>query len=168
VIQKRQENVKIPGAEEWAGYKDDFTAREAHSVWFGKSLDDMQPHLEGGRSIQRGQELLFMPRAAFQFYIFAFAQYVMSETAIGDSDSASSFLAFLVARAKRDAESVAEIYARLEPTIDFVSASQSRFDASHDIYGDFSEKAEELRRLLGVPHSPIDPQDQMLDSTDDA
>jgi hypothetical protein len=168
MIVKREKIAKIPGADEWVGYKDDIDARCAHRFWFGKSLDDMQPHFSDGRSIERGDELLFMPRPAFQFYIFAFAQYVMSEAAIGDSDGASCFLNHLVAREKRDPGSVSEIYARLEATIDFVAASQARFDASHDVYGDFAEKAEGLKKMLGVVHSPVDPQDQMLDSTDDA
>ena len=168
MIRKRQKIVKIPGAEEWAGYKDDFTAKQAHSFWFGKSLDDVQPHLDGSKSIQRGQELLYLPRGAFQFYVFALAQYVMSDAAIGDSDAASVFMTLLAAREKRDPGSVAQVYARLEPTIDFVAASQARFDASHDIYGDFAEKAEAFKKLIGATHSPRDPEDQMLDSTDDA
>jgi hypothetical protein len=164
----RQKAEKIPGDAEWAGYKDDIDARYAHGFWFGKSLDDMQPQFADGRSIERGDELMFMPRRAFQFYVFAFAQYVMSDAAIGDSDGASSFLNYLIAREKRDPGSVAQVYARLESTLDFVAASQARFDASHDIYGDFPEKAEELRKLIGAIHSPRDPEDQMLDSTDDA
>jgi hypothetical protein len=109
-----------------------------------------------------------MPRGAFHFYVFAFAQYVMSEEAIGDSDAASGFLTGLTAREKRDPGSVAAIFPRLEPTIDFVAASQVRFDASHDNYGDFPEKAAELKKLIGATHSPRDPEDQMLDPTDDA
>jgi len=168
MIQKRKKIQKIPGPEEWAGYKDDISARQAHSFWFGKSPDDMQPYFKDGQSIQRGQELLFMPRRAFQFYIFAFARYVMSETAIGDSDGASSFLGFLIAREKRDPGSVAQVYEHLAPVVDFIAGSQPRFDASHDIYGDFAETAEKLRKLLGTTLAQRDPDDQMLDPTDDA
>jgi hypothetical protein len=168
MIETRKKKERIPGAEEWAGYEGDFTARAAHSFWFGKSLDELQPHLDGGQSIHRGQELLYMPRGAFQFYVFAFAQYVMSEAAIGDPDGASCFLGYLAAREKRDPGSVAQIFGHLEPTVDFVAASQARFDARHDIYGDFTEKAEELKKLIGATHSPQDPEGQMLDATDDA
>lgn len=168
MIVKRNKVVKIPGPEEWAGYQDDLDARHAHSFWFGRSLDDVQKDFRGGRSIERGDELLFMPRGAFQFYIFAFAQYVMSAAAIGDSDAASSFLGFLTAREKRDPGSVAHIYEELAATIDFVAASQTRFDASHDIYGDFAEKAATLSKLCGISPAPRNPEDQMLDPTDDA
>jgi hypothetical protein len=168
MIQKRKVVQKIPGAEEWAGYEDDFTARNAHSFWFGKSLEGMRPYFEGGHSIQRGQELLFMPRGAFEFYVLAFAQYVMSDAAIGDADAASSFLGFLAAREKRDPGSVARIYERLQPTIEFVAESQPRFDAEHDVYGDFREKAATLAKLCGKTIEPPGPLDEMLDPTDDA
>ena len=92
----------------------------------------------------------------------------MSDAAIGDPDAASSFLNFLTAREKRDPGSVAQVYARLDPTIEFVAASQARFAASHQIYGDFMEKAAGLKELCGPPAGQRSPEDQMLDSTDDA
>jgi hypothetical protein len=168
MIQKRKKVAKIPGTGEWAGYADDFNARNAHAFWFGKSLDDMQPSFEGGRSIQRGQELLYMPRAAFQFYVFAFAQYVMSDAAIGDSDAASSFIRFLTAREKREPGSVAQIYDPLQATLEFVAESQSRFAANHNNYGDFREQAAALAKLCGKTFEPAGPLDEMLDPTDDA
>ena len=168
MIEKRKEAIKIPDAEDWAGYEDDFNARAAHAFWFGKSLDDVLPFFVGSQSIQRGQELLYMPLAAFQFYILAFAQYVMSDVAIGDADAASTFLGFLTAREKREPGSVARIYDRLQPTIEFVAESQARFSAGHDVYGDFREKAAALAALCGKIFEPPGPLDEMLDSTDDA
>ncbi len=102
MTEELKEIAKIPGPEEWARHNDDIDARNVHAFWFGKSLDEVQKYFGGGQSIQRGDELLFMPRRAFQFYIFAFAQYVTSETAIGDSDGASSFLGCLIARETED------------------------------------------------------------------
>ena len=157
----------IPGPEEWSGYND-IDARNVHPFWFGKSLDEVQKYFAGGQSIQRGDELLFMPRRAFQFYIFAFAQYVMSDAAIGDPDGSSAFLRFLITRETEDPGSVAQIYDQLGPTLEFVAESQARFAAAHDIYGDFREKAAELARLCGQEFEPPGPLDQMLDPTDDA
>ena len=39
-----------------------------------RSLDEVQSHFGGGHSIQRADELLFMPRRAFQYYVLAFTQ----------------------------------------------------------------------------------------------
>ena len=57
--------MKIPGAEEWAGYKRRFAAREAHAFWFGKSLDDAQPYFGVANPFSVASELLYMPRALF-------------------------------------------------------------------------------------------------------
>ena len=72
------------------------------------------------------------------------------------------------AREKRDPGSVARIYDRLQPTIEFVAESQARFSAGHDVYGDFREKAAALAALCGKIFEPPGPLDEMLDSTDDA
>lgn len=48
-----------------------------------------------------------MPRRAFQYYVSAFADFVVSGAAIGDADSASPFLNLLVNREERDPGSVA-------------------------------------------------------------
>jgi len=168
MTEELKEIAKVPGPEEWARHNDDIDARNVHAFWFGKSLDEVQKYFGGGQSIQRGDELLFMPRRAFQFYIFAFAQYVTSENAIGDSDGASSFLGCLIARETEDPGSVAQIYDQLQATIEFVAESQARFAADHHLYGDFREKAAELARLCGKEFEPPGPLDQMLDPTDDA
>jgi hypothetical protein len=167
MTEKLKKPANVPGPEEWSGHND-IDARNVHAFWFGKSLDEVQKHFAGGQSIQRGDELLFMPRRAFQFYIFAFAQYVMSDAAIGDPDGASAFLKILTARETEDPGSVAQIYDQLEATLEFVAESQSRFAADHDVYGDFREKAAELARLCGREFEPPGPLDQMLDPTDDA
>ncbi len=172
--EKRTGVENIPGDAEWAGYREGIDARYldyalcAHDYWFGKSLDAMQQEFSDGRSVMRGNELVFMPRRVFQFYVFAFAKYVMSDAAVGDPDAASCFLNYLIARETRDPGSVSQVYALLEPTITFVAASQARFDASREIYGDFADMAAELAALCGATHSPRDPEDQMLDPTDDA
>jgi len=62
-----------------------------------------------------------MPRRAFQYYVFAFAEFVVSNAAAGDPDSASPFLHLLVNREERDPGGVSEIYPELQPVVQFVS-----------------------------------------------
>lgn len=88
-----------------------------------------------------------MPRQAFQYYVFAFAEFVLSDKAIGDPDSASPFLQLLVTREERDSGSVAQIYSELLPAIEYVASNQSAYDADQSIYGSFEELAEKLRIL---------------------
>jgi hypothetical protein len=79
--------------------------------------------------------------------VFAFADFVLSDKAIGDPDSASPFLRLLVAREERDSGSVAQIYAELLPAIEHVASHQSAYDADRNIYGNFEELAVKLHTL---------------------
>ncbi len=137
---------KIPDKEAWEGYQNDLDVKYFHELAFGKSIDDIQEYFGEGRSIERMEELLFSPRPVFQYYVFAFAKYVTSEAAKGDSSSASPFLSLLEEREKEDPGSVAEIYDSLSDVVDFVASHQEYFDANIDIYGNFKERAERIRR----------------------
>jgi hypothetical protein len=139
--------TKIPDKVAWAGYEKDFEVRHLHRIFYGKSIEEVQSYFKGGRSIERADELLFSPRQVFQFYVQAFALFLQSEQAIGDSDSASSFLSLLEARKKRDPGSVKSIFHLLKDSINFVAANQARFDAPVEIYGDFEEKTRRICKL---------------------
>jgi hypothetical protein len=147
-LNERQRRSRIPGREEWSGYEADLDVRYAHRLFFGKSLDEVQHHFGGSRSIQRADELLFMPRRAFQYYVLAFAQFVMSEAATGDSDAASTFLGLLLNREKRDPGSVGPVFGDLQPAVEFVAFNQEHFEANPAIYGVFKERAEQVRDLV--------------------
>jgi hypothetical protein len=138
---------KIPGRDAWSGYEDDLDAKYAHKLLFGKSTADVQALFGGVRSIERASELLFVPRPVFQYYVFAFAEFVISDRAVGDSDSASPFLRLLVNREERDPGSVAEVYSDLQPLVEFVASHQERYDADPNIYGSFPDLAAQLKRL---------------------
>jgi len=138
---------KVPGAKEWLGYEADLDVRYAHDLMFGKSFSEVVQYFAGGRCIERSDELLFMPRCAFQYYIFAFVEYIQSPQAEKDSDAASVFLRLLANREQKDAGSVKAIYSELRETVDFVASSQEYFGASPDIYGNFAELGAEVRRL---------------------
>jgi len=144
---------KIPDKADWAGYETDLGVTHAHGIFFGKSIADVQQYFGGVQSIGRADELLFMPRRAFQYYVFAFADFVMSAGAHDDPDSASPFLRLLVAREERDPGSVSQIYARLMPTVDYIVAHQTQYDADPDIYGNFADHAARLRALCGERHN---------------
>jgi hypothetical protein len=91
-----------------------------------------------------------MPRSAFQYYVFAFADFIKSKEAIGDSDSASCFLGLLINREKKDPGSVAPIFEQLRDAVDIVARGQRRFRARVHIYGRFSEIAGALIGLVSV------------------
>jgi hypothetical protein len=143
----RSKKRKIPGRIEWSGYQNDLNVRHAHKLLFGKSTAEVQRYFGGVQSIQRADELLFMPRHAFQYYVFAFADYELSEGAQGDPDSASSFLRLLVAREERDPGSVSHLYPELAAPIEHVASRQSAYDADPNLYGSFRELADRIKAL---------------------
>lgn len=153
-MNERRRRLRIPGHEEWLGYDADLDVRYAHKLFFGKSVEDVQRYFGDVRSIERADELLFMPRRAFQYYVRAFATFVMSDAARGDCDSASSFLGLLAHREEHDPGSVAQVFDVLEEAVEYVASNQALFDADPAIYGDFRERADEVLRAVGRPASP--------------
>lgn len=142
--------MRIPDGSAWRGYENDLDVKYLHRLFFGKSSAEVQEHFGRGRSIERMDELLYAPRLVFQYYVHAFASFVMSDKAKGDPDSASSFLSLLEAREEREAGSVRQIYASLAHCIDFVANNQVHFKAGLEIYGDFEERAQRIRALCGM------------------
>ena len=143
----RKRNQKIPGHAEWAGDETDLDVQYARKIFFGKSIAEVQCFFGGVQSIERADELLFMPRHAFQYYVFAFADFVLSDQASGDPDSASPFLRLLISREERDPGSVSDVYEHLASFVEYVASHQSRYDANPSIYGDFRELAAQLKTL---------------------
>ena len=137
---------KIPDQNDWEGYLGDLDAVYFHKLAFGRSLEELQEHFGETRSIERMDELLFVPRPVFQYYVFAFVRFLKSTKAAGDSDSASAFLALLEAREERDPGSVSEIFDDLSDAIAFVASHQDYFDADPHIYDSFEERASRVRR----------------------
>ena len=137
---------EIPEAKDWEGYQEDLDVKYAYKLLFGKSIAEVMHHFACS-PIERADELLFMPRKAFQYYVFAFAEYLRSEESIGESDAASPFLNLLVNREEKDPGSVMEIYDDLYPVIEFVASHQERFEADPKIYGFFREKGAILAEM---------------------
>jgi len=127
-----------------------------HEIFFGKSVEQVQEYFGEGHSIERMDELLFAPRAVFQYNVGAFAAFVMSDRAAGDADSASPFLSLLKAREQRDPGSVKAIYESLAPYIQFIAENQTYFNADLAIYGDFNVRACEIERLCVVADNRLE------------
>ncbi len=149
--------LRIPDASDWHGYESDLDVRYLHGLFFGKSIDQVQGYFGAGRSIERMDELLFAPRIVFQYYVRAFARFLMSNAAVGDSDSASPFLSLVEEREKRDPGSVRHIIHALNEALIFLANNQNHFDAPVDIYGDFTERVRRIYAMCDAqPTIPTD------------
>lgn len=143
-------NPSIPDQAVWYGYEEDLDVKYMHSLFFGKSIDDVLPYFEGGRAIERCSELLWAPRPVFQYYVHALTRFLLSERAKGESDAASPFLHLLENRETKDPGSVSSIFASLAPCVEHVAENQSFYEADVDIYGDFQAQATRIRELCGA------------------
>lgn len=137
----------IPGEAEWAGYENDPDARHAHKRFFGKSIEQVQRLFDETNALSLAEDIRFMPYAAFQYYIFAFAQFLLSDRAPGVSSAASYFLDVLIARELEEPGCVSDLYVQLKPAVEFVATHQRYFDADQDIYGSFNDFANRLRAM---------------------
>ncbi|WP_154222451.1 hypothetical protein [Marinicella rhabdoformis] len=138
---------RIPDHNDWKGYQQDLGVKYMYKLFFGQCFIQAMSHFGDSRSIERADELLFCPRNVFQYYIFSFANFILSKEAKGDSDSASSFLTFLKIREQKDPGSVAAIYPQLKPVIEYVARNQAYFEADIDVYGHFKHTAKEVYQL---------------------
>lgn len=146
---------RVPEESDWAGYEEDLDAQYAHRLMFGKTMEELLYSFRD-LPIERGSELRFMPRRAFQYYVFTFVRLFASPAeSLGQSTCADVFLSLLCEREAVDPGSVAEIYPRLRATVQHVAANQAFFDADVDIYGDFRERAAEIEaRCATTPSHP--------------
>jgi len=143
-------NREIPGEEEWAWHAYDMDAQYAYERLYGKSIVDVVALYSDNQYQASMDDYLFTPKAAFQYYIFAFAEYLKAPGAKDMSDAASVFLNVLLAREEAEPGTVAAIYPELADAIDFVVSHQAWYDADIDIYGDFRDHALRLRTLCSA------------------
>ena len=136
---------EVPDEVSWYGYDGDRDVRHLHELFYGKSLDAVQEYFGHGRSVERMVELLLVPLPVFQYYVHAFAQFVVSERAEADTDSANCFLSLLEDREGSDPDSVCSVIRSLNDHLNFIANNQAYFNAPIDVWGLFSERVARLR-----------------------
>ncbi len=142
--------MQIPSEENWEDVmnSDDLDAAYAYKIFFGKSISDVQVDF-ARNPIERTDELRFMPKIPFQFYIIAFRDYVLDIDELDDwkSDAASCFISLVEELLKSKPDFINPIYNKIEATLEFISNNQNRYDADEDIYGAFKSKMKNIRVL---------------------
>ena len=142
----------IPSEEDWGNYEDDEDQHDAHQSFSGRDLVEVFPVF--ARSAISGTEnLRFMPTLPFQYYIFAFCEFLISEEVltlndgVNAADAASCFLGLIIYKLEHQRADIEPIFDELMPYIEYVVSNQSLFDADIDIYGDFKEKFSLIQKL---------------------
>lgn len=90
-----------------------------------------------------------MPSIAFNYYAPVFAKYILSNTAKGDSDGASSFLHLVIELVEANRSlATEETEQTLIAAAQKVAMRQVFYDADRDIYGDFSDLYDRIIRRV--------------------
>ena len=139
----------IPTEAQWENYWDDLDTNYAHRIFFGKSNEEMQEEFRRC-VIERVDEIRWMPKIPFQYYIFGLRDYVMERNFgfYDSSDAASCFLGLISEKLKKQPHYVKPVFQELLPSLRFVSENQELYDADIDIYGSFIEKYNEIISLF--------------------
>ena len=101
--------LQVPTDGDWNGYGYDLDLIDFHRLVYGKKVEDIYYYFKNGTHISRADELLHSNRKVFQYYIFAFALYLML---VGEEDieAQEGFLSLLLNREERDRGSVRQIF----------------------------------------------------------
>ncbi len=124
----------------------DLDTASAYHNFFGKPLELVVTMFEIN-PFGCSEDLMFMPRLCFAYYIHSYMEYLRSPQAKGDSDAANCFFSLVKIRAEDFRK-----FCR-EPALDtlkILAAGQEWFDAPIDIYGSFPERAASCAELLNA------------------
>lgn len=137
----------IPLEEDWGDYVGDFDVVDAHKVFFGRSNEEMFAYFSRN-VMMRAQDLRFMPKLPFMYYIQGFADFVLSGS-YGNQDPndvANCFLSVVGERVRDDPSALAPMCDAIVAALDFLSKNQN--PEYLDIYGDFRQQANSIKSLL--------------------
>jgi hypothetical protein len=105
--------MSVPTEADWGDYQSDLDQKYAHDLFAGHTHEEMQLHFYRC-VIERADELRWMPKIPFRYYMLGFRDYVM----------AGKFPEFDV----------------IDAAIRYVGQNQSRLGATESICGNFREK----------------------------
>ncbi len=144
----------IPTEKEWGAYQDDLDQNYAHGIFAGRDLIQVIPSFARS-SIERAEDLRFMPTIPFRYYIFAFCEFITSAEVLilnggmDASDAASSFLNLVIYKLEHQKDDIAPVINEVMPFVERVAMNQNLYEADIDIYGDFKEKFFLIKKLAG-------------------
>ncbi|MBL0187002.1 MAG: hypothetical protein IPP97_14805 [Candidatus Obscuribacter sp.] len=126
----------------------------AHDKFAGKSIEQVEDYFFES-VLSASEDISYMPKIPFQFYIFAYTRYLLDKRTFGEdyrlntgaSEGASSFLGLVKEKLVWLPNHIVPIMPELLPAIEFVCANQALYDADEKIYGSFRELEEQIKTL---------------------
>jgi hypothetical protein len=136
----------IPTEADWRSEPWDLDIPYAYKNFAGKSHEQAVALFQQNALCYQ-EDVMFMPRACFLFYIHAYIDYLLSDVSRGDADGANCFFSLVESRAN-DIRGNAAVHSTVERVLRHLATRQEWYDADPAIYGDFGERAvADLQRL---------------------
>jgi hypothetical protein len=123
----------------------------AHELFAGRTNKQMQPHFRRN-PIERYDELFWMPRVRFEYYMLGFRDFVMAGD-FGDnfaSDAANCFLDLVAKKLEKLPHDIVPIMPELLPSIERLARNQtlrSRRTHLREVSGEVSPHSKTLLRM---------------------
>ena len=150
---QRVKSLSVPTEEEWGDYKSDLDQKHAHSVFAGRTNEQMQRFFREN-PIALTDDLRWMPEVPFRYYMLGFRDCVMAKQfgLLDASDAASCFLGLVLEKLEKHPRHIVPIMSDLLPAAEYVARNQKLFDAEESIYGNFLEKLSHIQAVY-APYS---------------
>jgi hypothetical protein len=138
----------VPTEEDWGDYKSDLDQNYAHSVFAGRTNQEMQRSF-WENVLERTSDLRWMPDVPFRYYMLGFRDFVMAKDFdCYGSDAASCFLGLILEKLENHPLAIIPIVQDLLPAAEYVAEHQAEFEADVEIYGNFSDKFAKIKMLF--------------------
>ncbi len=143
--------LPVPSESDWENYKGCIDASYAHDLFIGKTNDEMREHFDRC-VIERASELRFMSKVPFRYYMLGFGNYIQSinipnERIVDASDAASCFINLVEEKLNKKPDDIFPIMSEVLPIVEYIAHNQKNFDCSADIYGNFEEKYQIIKKI---------------------
>jgi hypothetical protein len=155
---KNRKNVRPaspPTEKDWGDYKSDLDHNDAHSVFAGRTNQEMQPFFRRN-PIQMTDELRWMPGVPFRYYMLGFRDFIVAKDFdfLEASDAASCFLGLVLEKLEKQPHEIVPIMPELLPTAEHIAENQAVFEADINICGKFLEKLARIKTICAM-HSSL-------------
>jgi UDP:flavonoid glycosyltransferase YjiC (YdhE family) len=150
-IRARIRRQRVPTEQDWGNYQDDLDQNDAHQKFAGKTNEQVQRYFREN-VIMTTDDLRWMPRIPFQYYMIGFKDFVSSRNFEPSyaSDPASCFIRLVLEKLENHSDHILAIMPDLLPTVEYVANHQAEFEADKAIYGSFPEIYKQIQALYNV------------------
>jgi hypothetical protein len=139
--------MKPPTEADWQSEPWNQEIPYAYDHFFGRSLEEAFA-LFVENAMYHEEDMVWMPRPCFRFYVLAYTNYLMSESSRGDCDGANCFFGLVECR-KDDIRGSSElVIGEIAKTLEKLKAGQGWYGAPEEIYGSFKDRALSCLKLI--------------------